>query len=138
MLSLRRFIELSDTDILQIEGVIPLFGGVVLDGKLVGKRIQEARIACGLTQAELAQQLDITTKHMSALETGNRSPKLETFVDIANAVHCDPNMLLVDVINYDARAEYEELRDKLSKLPAAEQRRILKIIDLIASEYNQH
>ena len=109
-----------------------------MDCKLVGRRIQEARNACDMTQAELAQQLNITTKHMSALETGNRSPKLETFVEIANALHCDPNMLLVDVIDYDARAEYEELRDKLSRLPAAEQKRLIKIVDLIADEYNNN
>ncbi len=105
-----------------------------MDYRNVGRRIQEVRIQRGITQAELAQLCDISPKHISALETGTRAPKLETFVDIANALHCDPNKLLIDVIRYDAREEYEEVRDKMSRLPQAEQRRLLKIIELIAND----
>lgn len=107
-----------------------------MDFRVIGRRIQEARIAKGLTQAELAQICDVSPKHVSALENGGRSPKLETFILIANALQCDPNRLLIDVIDCDGREEYEAFRDKFALLPAAEQRRLLKIIDVIVEDSN--
>lgn len=124
----------KNTAILQTDGRIRLFGGVAVDFSVIGRRIQEARISKGITQAELAQQCEVSTKHISALETGGRSPKLETFIQIANALDCDPNRLLIDVIDCDGREDYEEFRDKFSLLPAAEQRRLIKILDVFLED----
>ena len=70
-----------------------------MDAQKVGKRIQEIRKARGLTQAELAQQVDLSTKYISNIECGLKMPKLNTFVSIANALQCDANVLLSDVLD---------------------------------------
>lgn len=41
-----------------------------MDAKKVGKRIQSARMERHLTQAELAQILDLTPKYLSNVECG--------------------------------------------------------------------
>ena len=53
-----------------------------MDAQKVGRRIQEARKARGLTQAELAQMVDLSTKYISNVERGFKTPKLNTFVAI--------------------------------------------------------
>ena len=47
--------------------MLSLIGGCKLESGKIGKRIQEARKARGLTQAELSQLVDITPKYLSAV-----------------------------------------------------------------------
>ena len=68
-----------------------------MDAQKVGRRIQEMRKSRGLTQSELSQLLDLSTKYISNIECGFKTPKLNTFVAIANALQCDANLLLADV-----------------------------------------
>ena len=51
-----------------------------MDAQKVGRRIQEARKARGLTQAELAQMVDLSTKYISNVECGFKTPKLNTLM----------------------------------------------------------
>lgn len=70
-----------------------------MDAQKVGRRIQEMRKSRGLTQSELSQLLDLSTKYISNIECGFKTPKLNTFVAIANALQCDANLLLADVLD---------------------------------------
>ena len=55
---------------------------MLVDAQKVGRRIQEARKSRGLTQAELAQMVDLSTKYISNVECGFKTPKLNIFVSI--------------------------------------------------------
>ena len=68
-----------------------LLGGGQVDAVKVGARIKAARKVRRLTQAELAQEVDITPKYLSNIECGAKVPKLETFIEIANALEVDAN-----------------------------------------------
>ena len=57
-----------------------------MDAKKIGNRIKLIRKARGLTQADLAQMVDLTPKYLSNLECGFKLPKFETFISIANAL----------------------------------------------------
>ena len=70
-----------------------------MDSKLVGARIQLFRERTDMTQKELAERLGCTPQHISAIERGIKTPKLETFVDICNVLQVQPNLLLRDVID---------------------------------------
>ena len=105
-----------------------------MDAQKVGKRIQEIRKARGLTQAELAQQVDLSTKYISNIECGFKTPKLNTFVSIANALQCDANVLLSDVLDVATAQESEMISERLLSLPVDEQRRIQRMVDLMITE----
>ena len=105
-----------------------------MDAQKVGRRIQEARKSCGLTQAELAQRVDLSTKYISNVECGFKMPKLNTFVAIANALTCDANQLLADVLDVTTGQESGSVSQKLLKLPADEQRRILHVLEVMIDE----
>ncbi len=105
-----------------------------VDAQKVGTRIQEARKARGLTQTELSQMVDLSTKYISNVECGFKTPKLNTFVSIANALQCDANLLLSDVLDVTMARESGAISGKLLTLPPEEQRRILRVLEIMIEE----
>lgn len=106
----------------------------LVDAQKVGRRIQDVRKARGLTQAELAQMVDLSTKYISNVECGFKTPKLNTFVSIANALQCDANLLLSDVLDVTTGQESGHISKALLSLPGEEQRRILHILEVLIEE----
>lgn len=49
----------------------------------IGQRIRKFRKAAGLSQEELAEKIDISTTHMSHIETGNTKLSLPVLTEIA-------------------------------------------------------
>lgn len=105
-----------------------------MDAQKVGRRIQEARKARGLTQSELSQIVDLSPKYISNIECGFKMPKLNTFVEIANALQCDANALLADVLDVTTGQESGLVSKKLLALPMEEQRRILRVLEVMIDE----
>lgn len=105
-----------------------------MDAQKVGRRIQAVRKSRGLTQSELSQMVDLSTKYISNIECGFKTPKLNTFVAIANALQCDANLLLSDVLDVTTGQESGLVSKKLLTLPPEEQRRILRIIEVMIDE----
>ena len=105
-----------------------------MDAQKVGRRIQEVRRSRGITQSELAQMLDLSTKYISNIECGFKTPKLNTFVAIANALQCDANSLLSDVLDTTTGQESGLVSKKLLELPAEEQRRLLRVLEVMIDE----
>jgi len=54
-----------------------------MDYYKIGQKIRKIRKAHGLSQEELAEKVNISTTHMSHIETGNTKLSLPVFVDIA-------------------------------------------------------
>lgn len=55
---------------------------VEYDAKKIGMQIQTARKKRHLSQADLAQMVDLTPKYLSMIECGAKNPKLETLISI--------------------------------------------------------
>lgn len=105
-----------------------------VDTQKVGQRIQEVRKSRGYTQAEFAQKVDLSTKYISNVECGFKTPKLNTCVAIANALRCDANLLLSDVLDVTTQQESGLISRKLQALPPEEQRRILRVMEVMIEE----
>ncbi len=105
-----------------------------MDAQRVGRRIQEVRKSRGLTQSGLSQMVDLSTKYISNIECGFKTPKLNTFVAIANALQCDANLLLCDVLDVTTGQESGLISQKLLALPTEEQRRILRVLEVMIDE----
>lgn len=69
-----------------------------MNTKAIGSRISLFRMRANMTQMELAEKLGCTPQHVSAIERGVKTPKLDTFVAIANILRVPPNLLLQDVL----------------------------------------
>ena len=98
-----------------------------MDQIALGKRIKAAREAAGLTQEELAAAVDYSVDHMSVIERGVKSPKLEKLVAIANVLHIGADELLQDALDTATVIQASELSRKLGTLSLELQRKVMNI-----------
>ncbi len=60
----------------------------------LGSRIRELRKEKGYTQQQLADLINVTKVSICCYEKGNRTPNLETFLDLVRVLDTTPNYLL--------------------------------------------
>lgn len=67
-----------------------------LDYPMIAKKIRAARRDAQITQAELAERINISTNAVAKLETNLMNISLQTLINIANVLNIDINYLLSD------------------------------------------
>ena len=70
-----------------------------MDYKRLGERIREERLRLNLTQAQLAEAVDISDTYMGTIERGERSLTLETLVRLVNRLGVSVDYLLADSVD---------------------------------------
>nr|DAZ06978.1 MAG TPA: helix-turn-helix domain protein [Caudoviricetes sp.] len=65
------------------------------DPKAVGERIRRRRTELGLTQAQLAEQLDRSTKFCADIERGTCGMSINTLMQFSCALQLSPSTLLM-------------------------------------------
>lgn len=105
-----------------------------MDAQAVGQRIKAAREAKGLTQEGLAALVDLSPTHVSVIERGLKTPNLDSFVAIANALGVSADSLLIDVVDHATESEACELSEQLSRLPHRERIKILHALRILTEE----
>ena len=105
--------------------------------KPIGRRIKLAREAKKLTQEQLAEMVDLSPMHVSVLERGQKPPKLETLIKLANILDVSGDFLLQDVIAYSKTIPSTEVTLLISSLPENEQNRILQSVRAYVEAYSK-
>ena len=80
-----------------------------LDYQMIAKRIKAARKAAQLTQAELAEKINISTNAVAKLETNLMNVSLQTLINIANVLDIDMNYLLSENIDINGKDENTDI-----------------------------
>ncbi len=83
----------------------------------VGERIQLARNNKKLTQEQVSTMIGCTSKHISAVETGNTRPSIELLIALSNVLDVTVDHLLMDdsrinpsyVLDVEMRTRAEEM-----------------------------
>lgn len=96
-----------------------------MDQKAIGKRIKSAREKKGLTQEQLAEEVNLSPMHISVIERGNKLPRLETLINIANVLDVSADILLQDVVNNQIKLHTSEASNLIAQLSREDQRRVL-------------
>ena len=105
-----------------------------MNQKAIGQRIKKAREKKQLTQEQLSELVDLSPMHISVIERGAKPPKLETLINIANALGVSTDTLLQDVIDNRIKAVSSEAADLLGQLSPEEQRRVLSALRVYVDE----
>lgn len=79
---------------------------MVVDYEIIGAKIREERKKKGLTQEQLAQQINISTAYMGQIERGERNPSLDIIVNISNALFVTVDYILEPA--YQESSRYNE------------------------------
>lgn len=98
------------------------------DYKALGKRISNARKQAGITQEALGEQLNMTRKHISVIESAIKRPSLDALVDIANALDVSTDDLLVDSLMHSTSTSNSEIHRLLLDCNEIEQEILTRMV----------
>lgn len=105
-----------------------------MNSRMIGKRIRFYRESKKWTQEEFAEKVGLSLTYIGMLERGDKIPKLETFIRIANTLEVSADMLLADVLTTGYSVKSTEMTSKLEKLPSAERERIYAVVETLIQQ----
>ena len=105
-----------------------MFKGNVMNSASIGKRIRKARECKGWKQEEFAEKIGLSVTYTGMIERGEKVPKLETFITIANALGVSSDLLLADVLDTGYDIKSSEMTENIAKLPKIERERIYHVV----------
>lgn len=106
--------------------------------KEVGQRICIARKKQGLSQAELAEKIDISVTHMSDIENGKKNASIEIFMRLTEALQVSADWLLQTNIPTVASIQSDEISRLLSGCTSEEAQALIKILHEIKRAMRSH
>lgn len=101
-------------------------------GIRIGRNIKIARLALGMTQADLAEALDVENVTVSRIETGAQLPSIDRLDETAKVLKISLTALLADKEQDSAMADM--LVEAIKDLPAREK----KFVYEFAASYAAH
>ena len=107
---------------------------IMIDYKIIGKRIQNARLESKLTQEQLAEQLQISTNYLSKVETGREKPNLEMIDRICSNLKASLPFLLTGVVEESNTYMQTDISNLLQTCSPTKIKLIYDIISRIAEE----
>lgn len=103
----------------------------MLDLKAIGNNIKKYRKVKGFTQAQLAEMIDISTIHMSHMETGSFSMSLECLIKICDSLDITPDDLLLGECKLNSKSATKQLSSIMENLTADERNLIIDFAELL-------
>lgn len=109
-----------------------------MDYYKIGQQIRKIRKAHGLSQEELAEKVNISTTHMSHIETGNTKLSLPVFVDIAAALEVRTDDLLDNPSAATTSSSLDEIATVLDRCSAKEAKIIADVVKATKLSMDKH
>lgn len=100
----------------------------------LGRHIRKRRLQKSWRQEDLGNAVGLSVKYIGALERGEKCPKLESLIRIANVLEISIDILLEDVIDNGYQVRMSEYLDKMDTLSEERRKLALKVLDVILDE----
>lgn len=97
--------------------------------KEISKKVKKYRQKKNLTQAQLAELVDISTIHLSHIETGSVSMSLDCLLKICEILDITPNHLLLS--DFQIEKDSSLLSEQMRELTADEKQFLIQMIALL-------
>ena len=108
-----------------------------MDYKRLGKRIREERHRLNLTQAQLAEDIDISDTYMGAIERGERSLTLDTLVRLVNRLGVSVDYMLSDSVTDSDTNILEQFRQITDCQPLERKQMAINVLRTIFSNFDK-
>ena len=102
-----------------------------MDYKGLGNRIREERLRLHLTQAQLAEDVDISDTYMGAIERGERSLTLDTPVRLVNRLGVTVDYLLADSVSDSDANIMEQFKQIIDQQPLERKQMAINVLRTI-------
>lgn len=108
-----------------------------MDYKKLGKRIREERLKLKLTQAQLAEAIDISDTYMGAIERGERSLTLDTLVRLVNRLGVTVDYMLSDSISDNDSNIIEQFKQVIDGQPLERKQMAINVLRTMFSYFEK-
>lgn len=106
-----------------------------MDYKRLGERIREERHRLNLTQAQLAEEIDISDTYMGAIERGERSLTLGTLVRLVNRLGVTVDYMLSDSVSDNDSNIMEQFKQITDHQPLERKQMAINVLRTIFSYF---
>ena len=106
-----------------------------MDYEKLGKRIREERQRLNLTQAQLAESIDISDTYMGAIERGERSLTLDTLVRLVNRLGVTVDYMLADYVSDSDSNIVAQFKQITDSQPLGRKQLAIKVLRTIFSHF---
>ena len=106
-----------------------------MDYKALGKRVREERQRLHLTQAELAESIDISDTYMGAIERGERSLTLDTLVRLVKRLGVTVDYMLADSVSDSDPNILEQFRQITDGQPLERKQLAISVLRTIFTHF---
>ena len=106
-----------------------------MDYKRLGKRIREERLRLNLTQAQLAEDIDISDTYMGAIERGERSLTLDTLVRLVNRLGVTIDYMLSDAVSDSDSNIMEQMKQIMDGQPLERKQMAVNVLRTMFSYF---
>ncbi|MBO5021327.1 MAG: helix-turn-helix domain-containing protein [Clostridia bacterium] len=97
----------------------------------IGKKIAKYRLLKKFTQEDLAERTNLSSNYIGMIERGEKTPSLETFISILNALEIASDPILDDVLKVGYITKTSILTEKLSKISEEDRRKIYEVVEVL-------
>ena len=109
-----------------------------MDYKRLGERIREERLKLNLTQAKLAEAVDISDTYMGAIERGERSLTLDTLVRLATRLGVTVDYLLSDSVADNDSNIMEQFKQIMDNQPLERKQMAINVLRTMFAYFEQN
>lgn len=102
-----------------------------MDYSSIGRNIRQCRQKCRLSQEQLAERVNVSANYIGMIERGEKTPSLETFLAVANALKVSADQLLWEMLTVGYQEKSNQLSQQLSTLSSKDRQRILAVVDTL-------
>ena len=86
-----------------------------------------------MTQDDLAEKTNLSSTYIGMIERGEKTPSLETLINILNALGVSADVILCDVLDVGYSVKHSLLSEKLAMLSEEDRSKIYDVIDTLVS-----
>ena len=109
-----------------------------MDYKRLGERIREERLRLHLTQAQLAEAVDISDTYMGSIERGERSLTLDTLVRLVNRLGVTVDYLLAVAVPETDSNILDQFKQIVDGQPLERKQMALDVLRTIFSYFEKN
>ncbi|HIZ55475.1 MAG TPA: helix-turn-helix domain-containing protein [Firmicutes bacterium] len=106
---------------------------MVIKYSLIGKRVASRRRQLKLTQAQLAEKTELTSKYISNIETSHSLPSIESLMQLCAALDVTPNYLLFGISEKQETTKLDEVNRLLSTCTPQQLEKVIEFIEFITN-----
>ena len=104
----------------------------------IGANIRKCRLAKKLRQEDLAEKTNLSVTYIGMIERGEKTPALETLINILNALGVSADVVLCDVLEAGYSVKHSMLDEKLSQLSSEDRNKIYDVINTMIAHSSRN